>query len=97
MQPYNVYAIGQVAQIEAFQTDEDGDPESPTSPQILVKLEGSEVETSLAVTEDPEGHIYHRLRLLGPAGRYFWRIVTADDALEGFFVVKASEFAEPLP
>lgn len=95
MQQYNVYAIGQPVLIEAFNTNAQGDPESPSSPQILLKPPTGP-EESLAVTENPVGHIFHELRAL-TAGRFFYRIVTADDALERFFVVRASEFEEPLP
>ena len=96
MQPYNVYAIGQPVLLEAFNTDSQGDPQSPTAPQILLKREGTAQEVSLEVTENPVGHIFHELRA-ETAGKYFYRIVTADDALERFFVVRASEFEEPLP
>lgn len=95
MQPYNVYAIGQPVLIEAFNTNAQGEPESPTSPQILLR-DPDGLETALSVTEDPVGHIYHEMRAVAP-GRFFYRIVTADDALERFFVVRASEFADPLP
>jgi len=96
MLSYNVYAIGQTALLEAFNTDEAGEPQSPATPRILLKPPtGPEVE--LEVTEEPRGHIFHRLLLEGPAGRYYYRILTEDDALEHFFVVMASTFTTPLP
>jgi hypothetical protein len=98
MLAYNVYAIGQTAQIEAFQTDAEGEPESPASPRILLKPPtGPEVE--LEVTENPVGHFYHSLYLSSSyePGRYFYRILTEEDALERFFVLKASAFTTPLP
>lgn len=95
MQQYNVYAIGQPVLIEAFNTDAQGEPASPTSPQILLKPPtGPEVE--LAVTESPVGHIFHEMRAVTP-GRFFYRINTTEDALEHFFVVRASDFETPLP
>ena len=96
MQQYNVYAIGQPVLLEAFNTNSQGDPASPSAPQILLKLEGSTEEESLAVTESPVGRIFHELRVL-TAGKYFYRINTSDDSLEHFFVVRASVFETPLP
>lgn len=95
MQPYNVYAIGQTALIEAFNRNDAGDLVSPTDPRILLKPPTGS-ETELAVTENPEGHIFHALRLTAP-GKYHYRILTSDDAVERFFVVVPSAFTEPLP
>lgn len=95
MQEYNVYAIGQRAVLEAFNRDEDGDLAPAVNPRILLKPPTGP-EESLAVTQSPAGHIFHVLPIEGPAGKYFYRIVTDDDALEHFFVVRASEFTDPL-
>ena len=98
MESYNVYAIGQTVLLEAFNTNDEGDPESPDSPQILLR-DPTGAETSLAVTEAPTGHVFHQYRVVadpGP-GLYHYRIVTADDAIERFFQVRASAFATPLP
>lgn len=93
---YNVYSIGQTTLIEAFNVGASGQPESPTDPRILLKgPDGTEVP--LAVTESPTGHVFHQLYLDGPPGKYFYRIVTGEDAIERFFVVSASAFAEPIP
>lgn len=98
MPQFNVYAIGQTTLLEAFNTDDEGDPVSPVSPKILLRAPNG-VESSLEVTEDPVGHVYHELYIgsgFAP-GRYYYRIVTQDDALENFFVVHASAFTTPLP
>lgn len=98
MPQYTVYAIGQRALIEAFNVNPDtGDPESPTSPAILLKPPTGP-EESLAVTENPTGHIYHVLSTrTRAAGQYFYRIVTADDAIERFFTIAPSAFTTPIP
>ena len=95
MREYNVYVIGQRAMLEAFNTDDDGDPEVAVNPRILLKPPTGP-EESLAVTQSPEGHIFHVLPIEGPEGKYFYRIVTDDDALERFFVVRPTAFADPL-
>lgn len=95
MQPYNVYAIGQPVLIEAFSKNAQGDPVSPSSPQILLKPPTGP-EQQLSVTEEPVGHIYHELRATVP-GRHFYRINTSEDSIEHFFEVRASAFATPLP
>jgi hypothetical protein len=95
MPQYNVYAIGQRAIIEAYNVDSDGDPVSPTSPVILLKPPTGPEET-LSVTENPTGHIYHVLSTsTRAAGKYHYRIVTADDAIERFFAIAPSAFADP--
>jgi len=96
MQPYNVYAIGQTILLEGESTNGAGDPTPPTSPQILL-LDPTAVETSLEVTLSPVvGTFFHQLYLTGPVGLYSYRLLTADDAEEHYFYVKASRFAAPL-
>lgn len=96
MQQYNVYAIGQRVMLEAFNTDNAGDPASPTSPLILLKPPTG-AEESLSITESPTGHIFHILSTrTRAAGKYYYRIVTADDAIERFFTIVPSAFASPL-
>lgn len=96
MSEYNTYTIGQTAILEGYNVDEDGVPTSPTDPHLLLKVPAG-TESELALTEDPVGHVFHNYLVVGPAGRYFYRIVTADDAIEKFFVVMPSAFADPLP
>jgi hypothetical protein len=95
MPDYNVYAIGQRVLLEAFNTNAAGNPTSPSGALILLKpLTGA--EESLAVTEDPTGHIFHVLpTMTRPAGKYFYRILTDEDAIERFFVIAPSAFAAP--
>lgn len=95
MPQFNVYTIGQRVMLEAYNTDNTGAPASPTSPLILLKPPTGP-EESLSVTESPPGHIYHVLPTrTRAAGRYYYRILTADDAIERFFTIARSAFADP--
>lgn len=97
MQPYNVYAIGQTAILEARATNGAGEPAAPINPKILL-LDPNGAETSLSVelSEDDEGLFFHELYLEGPPGLYTYRMLTSTDAEERTFYVKASGFAAPL-
>lgn len=95
MQQYNAYVIGQRVMLEAFNTDNAGDPASPVNPMILLKPPTGP-EESLSVSESPEGHIFHVLSTrTRAAGKYYYRIVTDDDALERYFVIPSTAFAAP--
>jgi len=96
MQEYTVYAIGQRALLEGFNVNATtGEPETPTDPMILLKPPTGP-EESLAITENPTGHFYHVLSTrTRAAGKYYYRIVTADDALDRFFVIAPTAFAAP--
>lgn len=99
MPQYNVYAIGQRVLLEAYNTDNAGDPASPTDPVILLKPPTG-AEESLSVTESPTGHIFHILSTrTREAGKYFYRIVVEgeEDAIERFFVIAPSAFTTPIP
>jgi len=91
---YNTYAIGQVAVLEGYYVDEDGAPASPVGAHIYLKVPGG-VESELAITEDPVGHIFHEYRV-PVLGVHHYRIITVDDAEEKFFVGEPSAFALPL-
>lgn len=96
MKPYNTYDIGDTIVLEGKTTDDFDEPVPPVNPKILLKHQDGE-ELSLEVElSDVVGTWGHQLYLDGPSGFYFYRILTATDAIPGTFFLNPSPFTEPL-
>lgn len=97
MVPYNTYEIGQTVVLEGKSTNASGQPALPVSPRILLRPpNGEETTLDVELSEDVTGLWFHELYLAGPPGLYRYRLVTANDAEEKSFYVKATDFTEPL-
>ncbi len=99
-----IYLIGQTALLDAYFTDEAGDPAIPDTATIIIEKDGVELfrgdESDIELTE-LTGLARYRYEIDGSAGpgRYSWRLFGSgnvqSNAEEDWFYVKASVGTQP--